>query len=151
MNPILGYNYRIGYLGGVSIDKSNVMYHTLHNHGSGETLSLSDIYGFVSRQKQMSITAVGNTGSVYTLSKQKAADKNGYFKFLRNKSKVVIYSANGTDFTLDTVVQVAKNKIDMPDLTERQRKELQSDILKATQEALEESEKYGFKYIQGAT
>ncbi len=146
---ISGYDYRIGYLGGVKIDVPNVMYHAFHNHGSGEMLSFSDIFNFVDRQKQMSIAAVGNNGNVYVLSKGKGVDRNGYLVFLRNKAQEVIYSTKEIVFTLSTVAQIAKNKIDMPNLTEQQSQELQSAILKATKESLEAGEKYGYKYIKG--
>lgn len=153
MKAIDGYGYRIGSEGHVGIDDPNVFYHAFHNHGSGKTLSFSDIAHFVSRQRQMSITAAGNTGSVYGLFKSKTANRNGYLTYLRNSSQTVIYSANNTDFTLDLLDKIQNGKAEravIDALDERQTEALQSAMLEAVEKLMKDGDRYGFQYFAGS-
>lgn len=140
--------YRRGNVGHVKIDNPDELYHALHNHGSGETLSFTDIRNMLNRENQMSITAVGNNGSIYGLFISADGDRDGYSNYLSNKAEKIIYSANGIDFSLNIVEQIAKGQSKIPELSEQQERELQAVVIKSTEELLKDGEKYGFQYFQ---
>ena len=144
--------YVQGDIGRVSIENPNVFHHAFHNHGTGETLGFSDIYNLTNRQRQMSITAVGNTGSVYCLMKDKTVKRNEYLTYLLNASQEVIYSANGTDFTLASLDQIKSGKSGrdaIDGLDEQQTDALHAAMLSSIEKIMKDGEKFGFKYISG--
>lgn len=153
MKPIKDYGYVVGEVGHVTIQNPGVPFHVFHNHASGETLSYADMRGFVNNSSLLSITATGNTGSVYSLARTKQSDSFGFGCFLRNKSKAVIFSAEETDFTLEKIVDEETRKslkLIVDKLQPEQRKELADAILSQTEKCLKGGAKYGFKYTETA-
>ena len=140
--------YRRGSVGRVGIDNPDEMYHALHNHGSDSTLSYPDIARFVNRDNQMSIGAVGNRGSFYGLFMTADGDRDGYAEYLNMKSQETIYSANGIDYSLSTIEQIALGNIERPVLSDEQSIDLENAISKSTDEILKASEAYGIQYIE---
>lgn len=140
--------YRVGEIGKVSIDNPDVFYHALHNHGSDLTLSYPDIAKFAARERQMSISAVGNKGSFYGLFMTIDGDKDGYVGYLNMKSQETIYSVNGFNYTLNNLEQMAKNTSERPVLSDEQQNALETAIIKTTNEILKEGERYGIQYIE---
>ncbi len=151
MKPIEGFGYVIGKKGHVRIDNPGVPFHAIHNHGSGETLSFTDMRNFVNNPASLSITAVGNTGSVYSLARSENSDSLGYGYFLHNKSKTVIFSANGVNFTLEKIAD-KHTREDLKPIVDafsaEQRKALAEAILSQIEKCLRGGAKYGFQYTK---
>lgn len=57
-------------VGRVGIDNPSEPYIGIHNHGSDETFSISDIEGFIRRNNMRMLTVVGNKGSLYIIQKR---------------------------------------------------------------------------------
>ncbi len=151
MKAIDGFGYVLGEMGHVRIENPGVPFHAFHNHGSGETLSFADARAFVNNSSWISVTAVGNTGSVYSLTRTAYSDSFGFGCFLRNKSRTVIFSAEGTDFTLEKIADenVSKDlKLIVSRLPAEQKKSLADAILSQTEKCLKGGAKYGFKYTE---
>ena len=151
MKPIEGFGYVVGKKGHVRIDNPGVPFHAIHNHGSGETLSFTDMRNFVNNPASLSITAVGNTGSVYSLARSENSDSLGYGYFLHNKSKTVIFSANGVNFTLEKIAD-KHTREDLKPIVDafsaEQRKALAEAILSQIEKCLRGGAKYGFQYTK---
>lgn len=151
MKPINGYGYVVGEVGHVTIQNPGIPFHAFHNHGSGETLSYSDIRCIVNNSSCLSITATGNTGKVYSLMKTEQSDSFGYGCFLRNKSKNVIFSAGESDFTLEKIADEETRKELMliaDKLQPEQKTALADAILSQTEKCLKGGAKYGYKYSE---
>lgn len=153
-NKIGTYTYHRGIVGSTKIDNPGVPYHAFHNHGSGETFSFSDVLGFARSDNMISLTAVGNTGSKFVIYRNNNSDNLGYENFISDKSKEIIYSVNGTDFTFQMLYDIQKGKIgrDIMDvLSDKQLNELKCAMLEKVEECLKGGEKYGIKYISSKT
>lgn len=149
MQPIEGYGYRIGKVGTVGVDDPGVPFRVLHNHGSGETFSLADLSCLTENENMLSLSAIGNTGSAYSILRTAASDSKGYRVFLRNKSKEVIYSANGTDFTLEMLGDKSRGELtaeSISKLNSAQIKELKAAMVKQSEACAKGGVDYGFQY-----
>ena len=107
MERIPNHDYVQGGLGYVPIDNPDVPYHAFHNHGSGETLSFTDLLGFVNRNNMLSLTAQGNTGSKYVIFSTAQSDKRGFKDFLNAVSSDTIFEAGKQKYSLDKITPIA--------------------------------------------
>ncbi|MCR4887917.1 MAG: hypothetical protein K5979_01885 [Ruminococcus sp.] len=143
-----------------SIDKSEINdiislrgepFHVFHNHGSGETFSLTDIQSFVDINNALSITAVGNNGNNYCLSRLTDNKPNAYGFFLRNKSRTTIYSVNDVNISLAKLsdsIEREKLKPVIEKLSDEQKADLARAIISQIYKCLKGGAKYGFKYTE---
>ncbi len=76
--PIKGCGYVVGEVGRVTIQNPKVSFHAFHNHGSGGMLSYTDITGLADFPNMLSITATGNNGKLYFLTKSEQNDFDGF-------------------------------------------------------------------------
>lgn len=111
MKPIEGCGDRVGEkLGQVPIDNPDVLYHAFHNHPSGETFSPDDLIKLGQRKNQISITAVGNNGNVYCISKNSNANSAGYKQFIYDQCKQKRFLGKYSYFTVSSKA-FNKNKL----------------------------------------
>lgn len=154
MKYIDNYGYRIGTIGNVKLSNPNVPFHAFHNHGSGETFSYTDLICFVNSNNMLSLTAVGNNGNVFNISKKTNRNDFGYRAFLRQQSSEIFFSANNADFTLDLLTNASRfeeAKLAISNLNISQIEELKKSLIIQTEKCMMEGEIYGFIYQKRKT
>ncbi len=75
MEPLSGYVSK-NDKGQVKIPRFDVPYIASHNHPSGLTFSVGDLYGFAKNNELKILTVVGNNGAAYSLEKTDKIDKS---------------------------------------------------------------------------
>lgn len=154
MKYIDNYGYRIGTIGNVKLSNPNVPFHAFHNHGSGETFSYTDLICFVNSNNMLSLTAVGNNGNVFNISKKSNRNDFGYRVFLRQQSSEIFFSANNADFTLDLLTNASRfeeAKLAISNLNISQIEELKKSLIIQTEKCIRGGEIYGFIYQKRKT
>lgn len=143
MKPISGYGYRVGTeQGEVKIDNPNQPYHGFHNHPSGNDLSPTDVIGMTKRENMQSITAVGNDGKLYCVSKTSHANSAGYRLFMRDQCKQKRFLGKYSYF------DVASKSFDASKLTEQERTTLRNQLSSFCESCASGGVFYGFKYTK---
>lgn len=128
-------------VGRVGIDNPSEPYIGIHNHGSDETFSISDIEGFIRRNNMRMLTVVGNKGSIYILKKSDKCDIIGFFDHLSSEKEIPIFKGN-------TYNEILKNKTFISDLNPEETVALKNIIKQFSLNILKEVENYGVKYLQ---
>ena len=148
MKHIIGMS--IGDVGSVSMPPSDKPYHAFHNHGSDETFSLTDLLNFSSDDNMISLTAQGNRGSKYVITSNANSDKDGYRYYLKIMSNEIIFSADGVDFTLDSIYgdDRDKTKALIQNLSEDNFKSLKKAVVLKTDDCLKGVEDFDIKYFK---
>ncbi len=72
----------VGKTDGLSLPRYSEPYIALHNHSSGETFSVADVIGLAELDNMYSLTAVGNNGKVYLISKTILFNKEEFYKYI---------------------------------------------------------------------
>lgn len=81
-------NIIVGNIDNAKIPRCSEYHFALHNHSSGLTFSVGDIETFAKSETMLMLTAIGNNGRIYTLSKTTSFDSEefiNYFKEMKNK------------------------------------------------------------------
>ena len=94
----------------------------IHNHPSGEIFSYADLTSFLANDKMQGMTAVGNTGKLYTLFKEESYDGFRFWKSLDDAS---------------------------PRLSEAEEKSDIKQYIGIIEELLEVAKEYGIEFIRG--
>lgn len=128
-------------VGRVGIDNPSEPYIGIHNHGSDETFSISDIEGFIRRNNMRTLTVVGNKGSIYILKKSDKCDIIGFFDYLSSEKEIPIFKGN-------TYNEILKSKTFISDLNPEETVALKNIIKQFSLNILKEVENYGVKYLQ---
>lgn len=128
-------------VGRVGIDNPSEPYIGIHNHGSDETFSISDIEGFIRRNNMRTLTVVGNKGSIYILKKSDKCDIIGFFDHLSSEKEIPIFKGN-------TYNEILKSKTFISDLNPEETVALKNIIKQFSLNILKEVENYGVKYLQ---
>lgn len=128
-------------VGRVGIDNPSEPYIGIHNHGSDETFSISDIEGFIRRNNMRMLTVVGNKGSLYILKKSDKCDIIGFFDHLSSEKEIPIFKGN-------TYNEILKSKTFISDLNPEETVALKNIIKQFSLNILKEVENYGVKYLQ---
>lgn len=143
MKPISGYGYRVGTeQGEAKIDNPSQPYHAFHNHPSGNALSPTDVIGMTKRENMQSITAVGNDGKLYCVSKTSHANSAGYRLFMRDQCKQKRFLGKYSYF------DVASKSFDASKLTEQERTTLRNQLSSFCESCASGGVFYGFKYTK---
>lgn len=137
--------YIRGDVGHVKIDNPDELYHALHNHGSGLTFSLEDLVGFTRRDNMLSISAVGNNGSIYCLMSTIDADKNGYSGYLYFMQNEPLYEFNGISYTYGDLIN---KRLNLDLLNKEQREDFGTKVVNFGERCAKAGEKYGFRYFK---
>ncbi len=143
MNPIKGCGYIVGGIGSVKIENPNVPYHAFHNHASDGTFSFQDLIGFARKDRMLSLSACGNNGNLYCISRTSKSDAKEYRDFLIHKKQEKKFSYNGSLYSYDDIVG---NKINISSLNVKQIDRLKREINDFSLECIKGGEKFGFKY-----
>lgn len=155
MKRIPGYDYVIGKVGSVPLNPPNEPFHAFHNHASGETFSYADLYKFAGIENMLSLTATGNAGNIYNVLKTANADTDGYWNFLNQKNKEVIYqikdSSTGQNIEISHKLLQKKSKEISAKLTPEQKEELTQKLVDWSIECVEGAENYGIRYTKQTT
>ena len=148
MKHIIGMS--IGDVGSVQMPPSNKPFHAFHNHGSDETFSFTDLLNFSSDDNMISLTAQGNRGSKYVITSNANSDKDGYRYYLKTMSNEIIFSADGVDFTLDSIYgdDRDKTKALIQNLSEDNFKSLKKAVVLKTDDCLKGVEDFDIKYFK---
>ena len=128
-------------VGRVGIDNPSEPYIGIHNHGSDETFSISDIEGFIRRNNMRMLTVVGSKGSIYILKKSDKCDIIGFFDHLSSEKEIPIFKGN-------TYNEILKSKTFISDLNPEETVALKNIIKQFSLNILKEVENYGVKYLQ---
>ena len=150
VRPIKGQRFIVGESGKVSAPspKGIEAFHFFHTHENGDTLSAQDIYKFSFNPKMVSITAVGNDGSLFCLIADTASDRDELQEFVLRSMNEAIYWKDDKPITLNDVMAMREQKDPFSGFTEQQTKELMDATEAATRVILERSEGYGFRYFE---
>lgn len=156
MKPIKGREKPQKYeQGKCKIESPGELFHAFHNHGSSETLGFTDIDGFSSQDKMLSITAQGNNGqSKFTLLKTAKYDKYGYYDFISTKSKEPFFYAGERQITLEDCGNEARKeeiKAIYANLSSTEQALFRKALVDKTEECLKGGEIYGVKYYSSKT
>lgn len=148
MKHIIGMS--IGDVWSVSMPPSDKPYHAFHNHGSDETFSFTDLLNFSSDDNMISLTAQDNRGSKYVITSNANIDKDGYRYYLKIMSNEIIFSADGVDFTLDSIYgdDRDKTKALIQNLSEDNFKSLKKAVVLKTDDCLKGVEDFDIKYFK---
>lgn len=152
-NPIPSYGYQKGGQRSAPIYDPGIPHHALHNHGSGETFSYDDLIKFSDNKNMLSLTAVGNVGSLYVIQKEDTVDRLGFKLYLNRQTKKTIYSANGINFSYALLEDIEKKRADskiLESLSKSQTEELKKALIAWSEECARGSEAYGYKYTSKA-
>ena len=152
MQPIKGREKPQKYeQGRCNIESPGAPFHAFHNHGSSETLGITDISGFSVNDDMRSITAQGNNGkSKFTLYKTYNYDKAGYNDYISEMQSQTFYTIGEKRITLrDCADQKKKEEINnlYNSLSDSEKASFKKALLEKTKECLKGGEKYGVKYI----
>lgn len=128
-------------VGRVGIDNPSEPYIGIHNHGSDETFSISDIEGFIRRNNMRMLTVVGSKGSIYILKKSDKCDIIGFFDHLSSEKEIPIFKGN-------TYNEILKSKTFISDLNPEETVALKNIIKQFSLNILKEVENHGVKYLQ---
>ena len=128
-------------VGRVGIDNPSEPYIGIHNHGSDETFSISDIEGFIRRNNMRMLTVVGSKGSIYILKKSDKCNIIGFFDHLSSEKEIPIFKGN-------TYNEILKSKTFISDLNPEETVALKNIIKQFSLNILKEVENYGVKYLQ---
>lgn len=128
-------------VGRVGIDNPSEPYIGIHNHGSDETFSISDIEGFIRRNNMRMLTVVGSKGSIYILKKSDKCDIIVFFDHLSSEKEIPIFKGN-------TYNEILKSKTFISDLNPEETVALKNIIKQFSLNILKEVENYGVKYLQ---
>lgn len=146
MKPIINEKYRQGVVGNVKISDYGAPFHALHNHGSDETLSFGDIFTLTRVDNMLSLTTVGNGGSLYSLVKKTGCDSKGFGDWLLEKSKESFFKVGDTDVNYLLMSNPDKWEAIKATLTQSQRNDLQSNLTAFCLECAEGGKQYGFEF-----
>lgn len=146
MNSINGYSYVTGDIGKVRIDNPDFPYHAFHNHGSGETFSPEDLLGFASHKRQLSLTAQGNNGNLFVITKENQFNRGLYFEFLIDKIKNAKIYKNYSYYDIKYL-----RKLDTSKLTDKEIQEFKKSLVDFSEECAKGGKDYGFIYSRRKT
>ena len=105
-------------------------YHiALHNHPSGETFGISDIMRFSKEDSMFAITAVGNNGKVYFISKTMLFNKEEFYQY------IIQYLNNTELFKGKKYTEMNKEFINT--LTDEEREELKKALINFSEKLIE--------------
>lgn len=141
MKPIKGHCYIVGRIGSVEIDDHDKPYHAFHNHPSGETFSPDDLLNITERDKQMSITAIGNNAKLYSFVKTENSKPIEYNAFLMDKMSEKRFGGNR--FSYDDIKHFEPKYY--PDIFD---KTFIEELNSFNKECIKGGEQYGFKYFE---
>lgn len=142
MKPIEGHGYKVGEKPGqVKIDDPGVPYHAFHNHPSGETFSPEDLMQFTEHDKQLSLTAIGNSSRIYHISKSPDANVYAYYDYLSGRVNEQIFF-DGKFTYLDV------KEFDIENLPNKLKNPLKEELISFSRNCIEEGKKYGFNYFE---
>ena len=127
-----------GEFGSVNIPHCSDYHIALHNHPSGKTFSIGDIAGFSQSETMQALTAVGNNGKVYVLSKTISFDSERFYKYLMENVN------NKKIFKEKTYSQIDKKFVS--ELTNNEIEELKESLTRFLEEVLKGTESYGAIY-----
>lgn len=145
MQPIKGCGYRQGKIGKTKIDNPGIPYHAFHNHGSGQTFSVTDIKIFSENDNMLSITAIGNTGNRFVLIKDIDFDKYGFSAYIIRKSQEPLLINNGIIFSLESLSNRSNIEI-IKSLSKEQVSILEKSVIQKSIEIAEGGASFGFRY-----
>lgn len=148
MNFVNGEEYRQGEKRCVKIADLGVPFHAFHNHGSDGTLSLGDIFTFIRIENMKSISAVGNSGSLYVMCKTENANRDEYMQYLLDKAKETFFQIGDTKISYLLTTDEEKWNPIKNKLTKSQLNDVMNAMSEFSMECAESGEKYGyiFKY-----
>ncbi|MCM1508518.1 MAG: hypothetical protein NC177_15515 [Ruminococcus flavefaciens] len=119
----------IGSKDGVKIPYYDDYYVALHNHSSGETFSPEDVVGLAKLDNMYALTAVGNNGKVYFISKTTSFSKEKFLQYIAQ------YLNNTELFKGKKYHEMSKEFINS--LTDEEREELKEALIKYSEKLIE--------------
>ena len=128
-------------VGRVGIDNPSEPYIGIHNHGSDETFSISDIEGFIRRNNMRMLTVVGNKGSLYIIQKSDNYDEIGFSSYLVKQKQKNIFEEY-------SFAQIISNQSIISNFSQDKVELLKTVIKQFSADTLEEVKNYGIKYFQ---
>ena len=128
-------------VGRVGIDNPSEPYIGIHNHGSDETFSISDIEGFIRRNNMRMLTVVGNKGSLYIIQKSDNYDEIGFSSYLVKQKQKNIFEEY-------SFAQIISNQSIISNFSQDKVELLKTVIKQFSADTLEEAKNYGIKYFQ---
>lgn len=128
-------------VGRVGIDNPSEPYIGIHNHGSDETFSISDIEGFIRRNNMRMLTVVGNKGSLYIIQKSDNYDEIGFSSYLVKQKQKNIFEEY-------SFAQIISNQSIISYFSQDKVELLKTVIKQFSADTLEEAKNYGIKYFQ---
>ena len=128
----------VGGVNGANIPFCSDYHIALHNHPSGETFSIGDMKKFADTENMQILTALGNNGKVYAISKTISFDSKKFKTYLNESQN------NRKIFKEKTFNQI--NKEFVSTLTTEEKEELKKSLIQFSEEILKEAELYGVVY-----
>ena len=128
-------------VGRVGIDNPSEPYIGIHNHGSDETFSISDIEGFIRRNNMRMLTVVGSKGSLYIIQKSDNYDEIGFSSYLVKQKQKNIFEEY-------SFAQIISNQSIISNFSQDKVELLKTVIKQFSADTLEEAKNYGIKYFQ---
>lgn len=144
MQPIKDHSYVIGNSGSVKIDNPNILYHAFHNHPSGNTLGIDDLMNFTRRERMLSLTASGNNGSIYIISRSLKNDSIGFRDFIKDRCKEKFFSIDDKMYSYQ---EIYKGEVNILSLSDKSRDNFAKDLNRFCIECAKGGSEFGFKYI----
>lgn len=146
MKPLPNEKYRKGEVGSVKVSELGYPFHAFHNHGSDESLSIGDMIALTRSENMISITAVGNNGSIFSLAKGTNSDPDGFINYLTRKVSEPFFKFG--DVEISSVYMADKEKWDKlySKFDNKQKREFQSALAKFSYECAEGGNIYGYRF-----
>lgn len=119
----------VGKTDGLSLPRYSEPHIALHNHSSGETFSVADIIGLAELDNMYSLTAVGNNGKVYLISKTILFSKEEFYKYIKQ------YIDDTELFKGKKYKEVNKEFVNT--LTDEEREELKKALVNFSEKLIE--------------
>lgn len=135
MEPI--DNIRIGEVDGTKIPHCTDYHIALHNHSSGETFSAGDIKAFAESETMQMLTAIGNNGKIYTLSKTTSFNSEKFANYLNEMLNKPIFKDK-------TYIQLKKDYVST--LTDAEKEELKKILIEFSEDLIKGAELHGAVY-----
>lgn len=119
----------VGRIDGISLPRYSEPYIALHNHSSGQTFSPEDIVGLVKLENMYALTAVGNNGKVYFISKTTSFSKEIFGQY------ILQYLNNTELFKGKKYLEMNEEFVNS--LTDEEREELKQLLIKFSEKLIE--------------